>query len=105
MAQQLPRDQCFRELAKQLPRDQCFRELAKTLCASMVRYILESKETGISNISIDVPQLVAWASNTSPEVIEGLIDDDGKLRAALGHNNFCMDIVTATKSSQRYECE
>lgn len=62
----------------------------------MVHYILESKEAELSKISIDVPCVVAWIGNTSPEVIKGLIDDETNLYAAMGYNNFCMGIVTAT---------
>lgn len=71
------------------------RKLSKALCVVLVKYMQAHKsQFTVDKIVVDMTRLRAWL-DSNPE-----ITDADVLDSALGYNNFCKEIVTATKSSQ-----
>ena len=71
------------------------REMSKLVCVALLE-ILQTQHSAatIDSIAVDVAKLRSWlASNPG-------ITDAAGLDSAMGYNNFCLDVVTATRSSQ-----
>jgi hypothetical protein len=75
------------------------RELAKTICAAIIQHIhnleMDPDQSSIpAIITVDVQKLHAWMLGCPRP-----ITDVAEILDAMGYNNFCQEIVTATKSS------
>lgn len=70
------------------------RELAKIICVTLIHYMKTNQDIQFSNnIVIDMQFLNSWLTTLSPEIIS----NQSKLLAAVGYNNFCMDVVKIIK--------
>lgn len=81
---------------------QPYRELSKALCVTLVQHMQNDQSlSGIEALAVDLQKLRSWLASCPLSVLT----DATLLDSAMGYNNFCLDIVTATSSSQSQECD
>jgi hypothetical protein len=76
------------------------RELAKSVCAAIVNFITSNpsvaKSFTMTALTIDMLRLCEW---TETSCLPSTADQQ-ELLAAMGYNNFCLEVVTATRCPQ-----
>ena len=71
------------------------RELFKAVCVAVVRHMQGHPEWVEDELTVDTKRLRSWLlANT------GMSTDAEVLDSAMGYNNFCMDVVSATRPSR-----
>jgi hypothetical protein len=73
------------------------RELSKAVCVAVVQHMQSHPNwanTIVDVLTVDMKKLRSWLHENTG------ITDATLLGSAMGYNNFCMDVVTATRSSQ-----
>jgi hypothetical protein len=69
------------------------RDLSKHICKLLIKYNKENPDMFSlinDNITLNIPLLASWCSATNLEVL----NNEQTLDAALGYENFCMQVVT-----------
>jgi hypothetical protein len=71
------------------------RDLAKAICVAIIKYMQTNRPPNLTtHVTVDLHKLHTWFIN-SPQIL-----DVDMLEAAMGYNNFCLEVVTTTKFTQ-----